>query len=170
MLSAANTALDLLVFQLVLHSLGAGISLALLLVLAPVDAGAEDDVLAHGGGIGGRSLCVLNARAEFAPCLAIGHTGVHGLLVCGVANTAGCLDLLSVFVVVKGDDGFRAVLVRDGLGGWEIGAGLLVVIIVGPVLPLAGLAIEDPEDRGGFEVERTWACWKQRPPCWVVVM
>lgn len=49
MLAVTDTALDLLVLQLVLHASGVG--LLLLGVLAPVRAGSEYDVLANGGGI-----------------------------------------------------------------------------------------------------------------------
>jgi hypothetical protein len=140
MLSAANTTLDLLVLELGLHGLSASIGIALLLILAPVNAGAEDDVLAHRGGIGSRTVAVLGARAELAPCFAVGHAGVHGLCVCDVSNAASGLDLVALVVVVEGDDSLSAVLVGDGLGGREIGAGLLVVIVVGPVLPIGGVS------------------------------
>lgn len=46
MFAVANTALDLLVLQLVLHRLRVGVLALVLGILAPVDAGSEDDVLA----------------------------------------------------------------------------------------------------------------------------
>lgn len=47
MFAVANTALDFLVLELVLHSLGVGVGALVLGVLAPVDAGAEDDVFTN---------------------------------------------------------------------------------------------------------------------------
>ena len=140
MLSAADTALDLLVLELLLQSLLAGIGAGVLLVLAPVDAGAEDDVLTHGGGVGGRALGVLDALAELGPCFAVGDAGVHGLGMCGVADATSGLDLVAGIVVAEGDDGLCAVLVGNGLGRGEIGAGLLVVVVVGPILPFGGVS------------------------------
>lgn len=46
MFAVANTTLHLLVLQLVLHGLGVRVLALVLGVLAPVDAGSEDDVLA----------------------------------------------------------------------------------------------------------------------------
>lgn len=111
MLSVTDTTLDLLVLELLLHRLSVGVGALLLLVLAPVDAGAEDDVLANGGGVSGRALAVLPALAELAPCFAVGDTRVHGLGVCGVADSAGGLDLVAVLVVAECDDGLGAVLI-----------------------------------------------------------
>jgi hypothetical protein len=133
MLSAANTTLDLLVLELVLELI---LCVALLLgVLAPVEARSEDDVLANGCGIGSWASAVLGALAEFAPCFSVGYAGVDGLLVGDVADSAGELDLVSVLVDAERDDGLGSVLVGDGLGGREVGGGLLDVIIVGPVVP-----------------------------------
>lgn len=98
MLSRTDTTLDLLVLELVLHGLCAGIGALVLLVLAPVNAGAEDDVLADGGGVSGRAVGVLGALTELAPCFAVGDAGVHGLLVGGVADAAGRLDFVAVLV------------------------------------------------------------------------
>ena len=133
MLAAADTALDLLVLELVLELLLLGV--LLLGVLAPVDAGAEDDVLAHRGRVGGRTGGVLSALAELAPCLAVGDAGVHRLLVGDVAHAAGRLDLVAVFVDTVRDDGLGAVLVGDGLGRGQLGGGVFDVVVVGPVVP-----------------------------------
>lgn len=52
MLAVADTALDLLVLELVLHALGVGVLALVLGLLLPVGRGAEDDVLAHRRGVG----------------------------------------------------------------------------------------------------------------------
>lgn len=135
MLSVTDTTLDFLVLQLVLHSLGVGILCLVLGVLAPVDAGSEDDVLTNRGGIGGRAAAVLGALAEFAPCFSVGDARVDSLLVGDVTNATGGLDLLALVVVSVCDDGLGTVLVRDGLGRGKIGRGLLDVVVVGPVVP-----------------------------------
>ena len=151
MLAVTDTALDLLVAQLVLHRLGVGVRLLVLGVLAPVGAGAEDDVLAHRGGVGDGALRVLGAVAELGPRLAVRHAGVHALRVRRVAHAAGRLDLLAVLVDVVGDDGLRAVLVAERLGGRELGRELVHVLIVGPVMPgdeVRVSALEHGESRG----------------------
>lgn len=135
MLSVTDTTLDLLVLQLVLHGLGIRIGSFVLGVLAPVDAGAEDDVLTDRGGIGGRAAGVLGALAKLGPCFPVGDTRVDGLLVCDVANATGGLDFLAVVVVAECDDGLGAILVGDGLGRGQIGGRLLdTVVVVGPVV------------------------------------
>lgn len=135
MLAVADTALDLLVLELVLHRLGVGVVALVLGVLAPVDAGAEDDVLTDRGGVVGRARAVLRALAELAPCFPIRDARVHRLLMGDVAHTAGRLDFVALVVVAECDDGLRAVLVGDGLGGWEVGGRLLGIVVVGPVVP-----------------------------------
>jgi hypothetical protein len=133
MLAVADTALDLLVLELVLHGLGIGVGRLVLGVFAPVDAWSEDDVLADRGGVRGRAVGVLGAEAELAPGLAVGDARVDRLGVRGVADAARRLDLLALVVVAEEDDGLGAVLVGNGLWGWEVGGRLLDVIVVGPV-------------------------------------
>lgn len=145
MLAVTDTTLDLLVLQLVLHSLGVGIGALVLGILAPVEAGSEDDVLAHRGGIGGRARAILCAQAELAPGFSVGDTGVDCLGVGNVAHAAGGLYFLALVVDSVADDGLGAILVGDGLDGREFGAGLLDIIVVGPVVPIlmVGLAVEN---------------------------
>lgn len=135
MLAVTDTALDLLVAQLVLHGLGVGVRLLVLRVLAPVGAGPEDDVLAHRRRVGHGARAVLGAVAELGPRLAVRHAGVHPLRVRRVPNPPGRLDLLVVLVDVVGDDGLGAVLVAERLGGRQLRGDLVDVIIVGPVVP-----------------------------------
>ena len=136
MLAVANAALDLLVLELVLHGLGVGVLALVLGVLAPVEGRLEDDVLADGGGIGGRASAVLGAKAELGPRLAVRDTGVHHLAVRDVADASCSLDLLAIVVQPVLDDGRAAILVGDLLGGREFGGGLLELVIVGPVVPV----------------------------------
>lgn len=138
MLSVTDTALDLLILQLVLHGLRGCVATVLLGILAPVDTGSEDDVLGHRGGIGGRAGRVLGAEAELGPRFSVRDSGVHGLGVGDVSDAASGLDLLAFIVVLVGDDRLGSVLVGDGLGGRELscgGGGLLDVVVVGPVVP-----------------------------------
>lgn len=135
MLAVADTALDLLVLELVLEGLGAGILARLLLVLAPVRAGAEDDVLTDRGSVGSRTGRVLGAEAELGPRLAVGDARVHLFGVRRVADAAGHLHLFALVIVAEGDDRLGAVLVADGLGRGELGRRLLNVFVVGPVVP-----------------------------------
>ena len=138
MLAVTDTALDLLVAQLVLHGLRVGVCLLVLGVLTPVGAGPEDTVLTHRGRVGDGALGVLGAVAELRPRLAVCHPRIHALRMRRVAHAAGRLHLLAVFVDVVGDDGLRAVLVAEGLRGRELGSELVHVLIVGPVVPWRG--------------------------------
>ena len=117
MLSVADTTLDLLVLQLVLHALSIGVVGLILGILAPVNAGSKDDVLADRGGIMGRTGTVFCASAKLAPCFAVGNARVHSLGVCGHANTARGLDFLTLVIVPECDGCLCAVFVRDGLRG-----------------------------------------------------
>lgn len=144
MFAVANTALDLLVLELVLHRLRVGVLALVLGILAPVDAGSEDDILADGCGIGCRASAVLLAEAELGPGLSVGDAGVDRLLVRNIANSTGRLYFLALVIVSECDDGLGSVLVGDGLGGREIG-GLFDIVVVGPVMPIlrVGLAMRN---------------------------
>lgn len=67
MFAVANTALDLLVLELVLHGLGVGVGTLVLGILAPVDAGAEDDVFTNRCRISSRAVTVLCTGAKLGP-------------------------------------------------------------------------------------------------------
>lgn len=93
MVSAANTALDLGIFQVVL------LLLVLALVLCgslPVRRGPEYDVLSNAGGItlwsGGLALLL----SELGPCLPLCDVGVDNSLDNGLLDAPGSLDLLSI--------------------------------------------------------------------------
>lgn len=111
MLSIANTALDLLVLELVLHLLSVGVLALVLGVLAPVDAGSEDDILADRRRIRGRACAILCALAKLGPRLSVGDARIHGLGVSYVSDAARRLDLLPLVVISKCDDGLCAILV-----------------------------------------------------------
>jgi hypothetical protein len=96
MLSRTDTTLDLLVLELVLELVR--LADLLLGILAPVDAGPEDDVLSNRSRVRDRALAILGRVSELGPCLAIRDAGVYGLLVGDVANATGRLDLVAVFV------------------------------------------------------------------------
>lgn len=132
----ADTALDLLVLELGLHGLGVLVGALLLGILTPGDAGSEDDVLADGGGVGGRARGVFGAQAELGPRFSVRDTGVDCLGLGDVADATSCLDLLALVIVSVGDDGLSTILVRDGLRRGEFGGGLLDVVVVGPVMPI----------------------------------
>lgn len=134
MLSVANSALDLLVLELVLHGLGIGILALVLGILAPVGRWLEDDVLANGCRIGCGTSTILGRSSKLGPALAIGDAGVDNLAMGDEANATGRLHLLVLVVDVILDDGRAAILVGDLLGGRELVGGLLGVDVVGPVM------------------------------------
>jgi hypothetical protein len=137
MLSVTDTTFDLLVLQLVLHGLGVGIVGLILGVLAPVHAGAENNVLADGGGIGCRTLAILGAGAELGPVLAFSHERADCLSVGDEANPSGSLDLLAILVVAVLNHRRAAVLVVDLLRRRELRlCGLFEIVVVRPVVPV----------------------------------
>lgn len=111
MFAVTNTTLDLLVLELVLHSLGVGILALVLGILAPVHAGSENDVLSDGCRISGRAIAILGAGTELCPLLSFSDAGVHGLLVCDVSDSTGSLDFLVVLIVTEGNDSLCSILV-----------------------------------------------------------
>lgn len=133
MLSAANTTLDLLVLELVLHAalLGA-LLLGLLGICLPVNLRAEDDVLADGGSVEGGTGGVALLESELFPFAAFGDLGVDVFADDGGLNSAGDLHFLAVIVEAVGDDSLGAVLVRDHLLRGERG-GVIEFFVVGPV-------------------------------------
>lgn len=162
MLAVADTTLDLLVLELVLHRLGVGVCALVLGILAPVDAGAEDDVLADRRGVSGRASGVLGALAEFGPCFPVGDARVDRLLVGDVADAAGRLDLVPVVVVSECDDGLCSILVGDGLRRREVGRCLLVVVVVGPVVPVHGGVSSKIQGGGGRHGDALTFAWEGR--------
>jgi len=136
MLAVADTALDLLVLEFVLHGLGVDVLALVLGILAPVGRWLEDNVLADGRSIRGRAGAILDALAELGPALAIRNAGVDDLAVGDETDSPRGLHLLVLIVVVVLDNGGAAILVGDLLRGREDILGhLLAVDIVGPVVP-----------------------------------
>lgn len=135
MLLRTNSTLDLLVLQLVAHGLCVGVLALVLLVLAPVGGWSEDDVLSDGRGVVRGAGGVLCGLAKLCPCLAVGDAGVHDLTVGDEADAAGCLDFLSLVVVLVADDRLGAITVLDRLLRRELvdGRDLVILVIVGPV-------------------------------------
>lgn len=133
MLSTANTTLDLLVLQLVLHAaLLATLLLSLLSVGLPVNAGTEDDVLADGGGVERGTDGVALLETELVPFAAFGDLGVDVFADNSGLNSAGDLHFLVVIVVAVGNHGLGAVLVRDHFLRREHG-GVIEILVVSPV-------------------------------------
>lgn len=132
MLSSTDTALDLLVLQLVLHA--SGLWLLLLGILAPVDRWLENNILADGGGVQCWSWLILCGKSKLCPCLALCNSWADNLLVNSGANAAGGLDLLSVVVQVVCDDSLRSILVGGDLLWWEFLRVVVELLIIGPVL------------------------------------
>lgn len=130
------TYLNLLILQLILHSLRIRILALILRILPPINTRPEDDILPHARRVGRRPGPVLGRLPKLDPGLALGNARVDDLAVGDVANAAGRLDFLVLVVVAVLDDGGGAVLVLDFLGGGKVGGGELVeVVVVGPVVP-----------------------------------
>jgi hypothetical protein len=132
-LSGTNTTLNLLVLELILHAaLLAAILLGLLSLSLPVDAGAEDNVLADGGGIERRTGRVSLLETELGPRPALGHLRVDVFANDGGLDAAGNLHFLVVIVEAVGDDGLGAIFVGDHLLRGKRG-GVIEFLVVGPV-------------------------------------
>lgn len=116
MLAAANTTLDLLVLELVLHGALLGVLLGLGSLSLPVRAGTEDHVLTNGGGVEGGAGRVALLEAELGPGPALCHLWVDVLSDNGSLNPASDLHFLVVIVETIGDDRLGAVFVFGDLG------------------------------------------------------
>lgn len=99
MFAVADTTLDFLVLELVLHRLGVGVLALVLGILAPVDAGSEDDVLADRCSIRGRAGAVLCAEAKLGPRFPVSNSRIDRLLVCDISDATSRFDFLSLVVV-----------------------------------------------------------------------
>lgn len=132
-LATANTTLDLLVLQLILHTaLLATVLLRLSRLKLPVDAGPENNVLTHGGRIERRSGRVALLQTELGPGPPLRDLRVDMFAHNGRFDPAGHLHLLAFVVESVGDDRLRAIFVgRDLLRG-ESG-GVVELLVVGPV-------------------------------------
>ena len=132
-LATANTTLDLLVLELVLHAaLLATVLLGLLGLYLPVGAGAENNVLADGGGVERRAGGVALLETELGPRPALGDLRVDMFTDDVGLDAAGDLHFLVVIVEAVGDDGLGAVFVRGHLLRGERG-GVVEFLVVGPV-------------------------------------
>lgn len=132
MLALADTATDLLVPQLVLQGLLLRLLRLILAVLLPRHAGAEEDVLADGGGFRAGSSGMPLLETEFIPSFALGHARVDGLAVDGHADAPGGFDLFASVIDGVGYGGLGAVLV-GGHGRLRQGGGVVELLIVRPV-------------------------------------
>lgn len=145
MFAVADTALDGLVLELLLHGVGVGVLGLVLGILTPVGAETEDDVLADRRGIGLGTGAILLRQTKLGPGLAFRYAGVDDLTVCNHTNTAGCLDLLAILVESICDCGFRTVLVLDGLRGRKFEGDLVGLIIVGPISVDKAFGVSKPQ-------------------------
>ena len=116
MLATANTTLDLLVLELVLHATLLGVLLRLSSLGLPVCAGTEDHVLAHGGRVEGGAGRVALLEAELGPRPTLGHLWVDVLANNSRLDSAGDLHFLVLIVEAVGDDRLGAVFVLGNLG------------------------------------------------------
>lgn len=133
MLSGTNTTLNLLVLELILHAaLLTAIFLGLLGLSLPVDAGAEDNVLADGGSIECRTGRVALLETELGPRAALGDLRVDVFADHRGLDAAGNLHFLVVIVEAVGDDGLGAIFVGDHLLRGERG-GVVEFLVIGPV-------------------------------------
>ena len=130
MLPVTDTALHLLILQLLLHAVL--VRLLLLRICLPVDARPEDDVLAHSRGFEGRAQGLAFLQAELGPAFALGDAGVDVSLCDGGAYSAGGLDLFAVVVEAVGYYGLGPIFVGSYLLGGEDG-GIVELFVVGPV-------------------------------------
>ena len=141
MLAVADTALDLLVAELVLHRLRVRVVGLVLGLFAPVGRRPEDDVLADGGRVGRRSGRVLGRVAKFGPSLALRHPRVDDLAADHVTHPPGGLDLLPLIVEPVLDYGPCSILVLYLLRRRQVGRDsrrgrLLKILVVRPVVPV----------------------------------
>ena len=111
MFAVTDTALDFLVLQLVFHGLCVGVRALVLGVLAPVDTGSENDVLADRSSIGGWSVSILPTLTKLAPGFPIGDARVDRFGVGDVSDPSNRLDLLVVLVIAEGDDSLGTIFV-----------------------------------------------------------
>lgn len=132
MLAAANTTLDLLVLELVLHGALLGVLLGIGGLSLPVRAGTEDHVLTDGGGVEGGARRVALLEAELGPRPALGDLWVDVLSDDGGLDPASDLHFLVVIVETVGDDRLGAVFVLGNLGCGQR-CWIIVLIIIGPV-------------------------------------
>jgi len=154
MLPVADSALHLLVPQLILHRLSVGILALVSGILAPVRRGAENNVLADRGGIVRGAGSIFGGLAKLGPSFTLGDAGVDDLAVSNVPDAAGGLHFLPFVVEPVLDDGRGAVLVLDLLGRRQVGRDLVKVVIVRPVVPLKGVRLlrtEIRSTRGGIK-------------------
>lgn len=132
-LSAANTTLDLLVLELILHAaLLAAVLLRLRSLCLPVDAGSESDVLTDGGSIERGSGSVALLETELGPGPPLRNLGVDMFANDGGLDPAGDLHLLALIVEAVRHNGLGAIFVRCDLLRGERG-GVIELLVVGPV-------------------------------------
>lgn len=130
--AAANTALDLLVLELILDTSLLTDFLCLLGLRLPVHTWSEDDVLADGGGVERRTRSMALLETELRPCPPLCDLRVYVLLHNSGSDPTGDLDLLAFIVEAVGNDGLCAIFVGGDLLRGEAG-GVIELLVVGPV-------------------------------------
>lgn len=125
MLALADTALDLLVAQLLLQALFLGLAathLGLLgLHILPVSARPEDDILADGSRVWLRSLGFALLEPEFRPVSPLRHHGVHFFFVHCRPGFACGFHFAALVVDPVGDRRLGSIFVDCRDGRWERG-------------------------------------------------
>jgi hypothetical protein len=81
----------------------------------------------------GRSLPILSRKAELGPCLALGNSRVHNLLVYSKAYPTRCLDLLALVIETPGHNRLGAIFVCRGGRGRETTGGIVQFFVISPV-------------------------------------
>ena len=132
MFSAADTALDLLVLELILDTALFALLLGLRCLRLPVHAGSENDVLTDGGRVERRSGGVALLQPKLGPAAALGHLRVDVFANDGRFDAAGHFHLLAVIVEPVRDHRLGAILVGRHLLCGERG-GVIELLVVGPV-------------------------------------
>ena len=115
MLAVADPALNFHVLQFLFRIVLPALLYVLFTIFLPRNAGAEDDVFAHAGGVEGGARGMVLLEAEFGPRPALGHAGVDCLFDDGGTNPAGRFHAFTVVVEAVGYHCFGAVFVGGDL-------------------------------------------------------
>lgn len=128
-LSVTDTALDLLVLELLLDAALLALLLIVLLAGLPVCARSEHDILCDGSSIERGAGSVALLKTELGPFSPLGDVGVDVLLHDGLLDPPCCLDFLAVIVDSVSDHSLCAIFVVDDLLSWE----LVILVVLRPI-------------------------------------